>query len=223
MKGKISEIFESIQGEGVFFGEWQLFVRFYGCNLNCKFCDTKPGSFREYKLDELMSEIKKFKGQYHAISFTGGEPLLQKDFLKQVLSRTRRAGFKNYLETNGTLPGPLGEVIDDVDIVAMDIKLPSSTGLPGYWDAHRAFLKLASEKEAFIKIVVCSSTAEEDITAALKLVKETARQTMLVLQPDSFEGYARVRGKIENLRHRCRREGFNVRVIPQMHKLMGIR
>jgi len=223
MKGKISEIFESIQGEGIFFGEWQLFVRFYGCNLNCKFCDTKLEGFREYKPDELMAELKKFKGKYHVVSFTGGEPLLQKDFLKQVLSRTRHAGFKNYLETNGTLPESLGEVIDEVDIVAMDIKLPSSTGLPGYWDAHRAFLALASRKEAFIKIVVCSSTVEGDITAALKLVKETARQTTLVLQPDSSEGYSRVRKKIENFRHLCRQDGFNVRVIPQMHKLMGLR
>jgi 7-carboxy-7-deazaguanine synthase len=223
MKGKISEIFESIQGEGVFFGEWQLFVRFYGCNLNCKFCDTKPDSSREYKPDELMAELKKFKRKYHAVSFTGGEPLLQKDFLKQVLPRTRRAGFKNYLETNGTLPEPLGEVIEEVDIVAMDIKLPSSTGLSGYWDAHRAFLKLASKKDTFIKIVVCSSTSEEDVTIALKLVKEIARQTPLVLQPDSSEGYARVRKKIEKFRHLCRQEGFNVRVIPQMHKLMGIR
>ncbi len=223
MKGKICEIFESIQGEGVFFGEWQLFIRFYGCNLNCKFCDTKLEKFREYKVEELLAELKNFKGKYHAVSFTGGEPLLQKEFLKQLLPRTHRSGLKNYLETNGTLPEPLREVIDEVDIVAMDIKLPSSTGLPAYWDAHRAFLALASQKDVFIKIVVCSSTVESDMAAALKLIKESSRPPALVLQPDSFEGYALLRKKIEKFRHLCKREGFNVRVIPQMHKLMGVR
>ena len=223
MKGKISEIFESIQGEGIYFGEWQLFVRFYGCNLNCKFCDTRLERFREYKVEELLDEIKRFKGKYHSVSFTGGEPLLQKVFLKEILSRTRGAGFKNYLETNGTLPEPLREVIDTVDIVAMDIKLPSSTGAGVFWDAHRSFLTLASKKDNFIKIVICSSTIEEDLKTAVRLIKEVNKNTTLVLQPDSSEGYARVRKKIEKFRQLCRHDGLNVRMIPQMHKLMGMK
>jgi 7-carboxy-7-deazaguanine synthase len=223
MNGKISEIFESIQGEGVYFGEWQVFVRFFGCNLSCKFCDTRLEHFKEYKPEELLSELKRFKGSYHSVSFTGGEPLLQKDFLNEVLPRTRKAGFKNYLETNGTLPEALKEVIDAVDIVAMDIKLPSSTGLCGFWDAHRSFLSLISKKDHFIKIVISSFSEEDDLRTALKLINEVNKKTTLVLQPDSFEGYSRVRKKIEKFRHVCRQGGLNVRVIPQIHKLMGIK
>lgn len=223
MKGKISEIFESIQGEGIYFGEFQIFVRFYGCNLNCKFCDTKLYHYKEYKPEELLAALKAFKGKYHSISFTGGEPLLQKDFLKEIMPHTHKYGFKNYLDTNGTLPHALKEVINAVDIVAMDMKLPSSTGLCGFWDAHRSFLSLASHKENFIKIVVSNSATEEDLRKALQLINEVNKKTTLVLQPDSSEGYARVRKKIEKFRQICKQEGVNVRMIPQMHKLMHIR
>jgi organic radical activating enzyme len=103
IKGRISEVFESVQGEGLYFGEKQIFVRFFGCNLSCKFCDTKLNRFLEYEPQELFEELKLYQDVYHSISFTGGEPLLQKDFLKQVLQLTQKEGYKNYLETNGTL------------------------------------------------------------------------------------------------------------------------
>ena len=84
IKGRISDVFESIQGEGPYVGERQIFVRLFGCNLNCKFCDTKLERFDEYTAPELLDRILEFRGNYHSISFTGGEPLLQKDFLKLV-------------------------------------------------------------------------------------------------------------------------------------------
>ena len=146
MKGKISEIFDSIQGEGLYLGERQIFVRFFGCNLGCKFCDTKPGRFIEYEPQELLEEIKLYPKDCHSISFTGGEPLVQKDFLKEVLGLTKKQGYINYLETNGTLSDALNEVIEYLDIVAMDLKLPSSTGLEYFWEAHSKFLKIASAK-----------------------------------------------------------------------------
>lgn len=139
MKGKISEIFESIQGEGIYAGERQIFVRFFGCNLSCKFCDTPLSQYSEYEPQGLISELRFYQGNYHSVSFTGGEPLLQKDFLKEVLILLKQEGFRNYLETNGALPEALNEVIEHVDIVAMDFKLPSSTGAGDFWQAHRDF------------------------------------------------------------------------------------
>src|SRR3990167_3151859 len=103
MTGKIAEVFDSIQGEGLYLGEKQIFVRFFGCNLSCKFCDTKSDRFTEYEPEELFEEIKLYHNSFHSISFTGGEPLLQNDCLKEVLKLTSGHGYKNYLETNGTL------------------------------------------------------------------------------------------------------------------------
>jgi len=135
MKAKIAEVFDSVQGEGLYLGERQIFVRFFDCNLNCSFCDTKPDRFTEYEPQELFQEIKLYHQHYHSISFTGGEPLLYKDFLKEILKLTRRHGYKHYLETNGTLAAELEELIDHIDIVAMDLKLPSSTGLGNFGTA----------------------------------------------------------------------------------------
>jgi len=223
MKGRIAEVFDSIQGEGIYIGEEQVFVRFFGCNLSCRFCDTKLTRFIEYEADELLEKIKQYPKGFHSISFTGGEPLLQKDYLKEVLKLTSRDGYKNYLETNGTLPDELAEVIDYLDIVAMDLKFPSSTGAGPFWGEHRRFLKIASSREVFLKAVICQSTEEGDLMQALKLIREINQSAILVLQPNSFENDGRLIDKLMRFKDISRRENVRVRIIPQMHKIAGIR
>lgn len=223
MKGKISEIFYSVQGEGVYLGEKQLFVRFFGCNLECKFCDTKLNFFKEYEPQELFEELNGHDEDFHSISFTGGEPLLQKDFLKELLQLTSRTGYKIFLETNGTLPGQLKEVIEYVDIVSMDIKLPSSTGQYHFWEAHRSFLKIASQKELLLKIVICKSTEESDFLEAIKLIKDGYTHIILVLQPNSFDYDDAMAEKLQKFKDICACESVTACVIPQMHKIVGIK
>lgn len=223
MKGKIAEIFTSIQGEGIYLGEPQVFLRFFGCNLNCKFCDTKLEYFREYEPQELFGEIKKRFNNQHSISFTGGEPLLQKDFLKEVMRLTSAGGYKNYLETNGTLPQELKDVIDYTDIVAMDLKLPTSTGMKGFWADHSRFLEIASCKDAFLKAIICDSTQEEDFLAGIDLMRKLNKAVTIVLQPDSNSDYAAVEGKLENFRNICAQNNIAACIIPQAHKMMGLK
>ncbi len=223
MKGKISEIFDSVQGEGLYLGEKQLFVRFFGCNLNCKFCDTKLHHFTEYEPQELLDELNLYHDDYHSVSFTGGEPLIQKDFLKEALALTLEKGYTNYLETNGTLPEALEEVIDFVHIVAMDLKLSSSTGLDNFWQEHRRSLEIAAQKGTFLKTVICQSTREEDLRQGLNLLKETNRFAILVLQPNSYERNSLLQEKLVNFKEICLNEGINACVIPQMHKIIGIK
>jgi len=223
MKGKIAEIFESIQGEGIYLGEKQLFVRLFGCNLACKYCDTKLECFREYEPQELLEELKRYRDHYHSVSFTGGEPLLQKDFLKEALRLTSEHNFKNYLETNGTIPGNLEDVIDYVHIVSMDVKLPSSTGLEHFWEQHREFFKIASRKEVFVKAVICNDTQDKDIMEAVRMIKETNRSAVLVLQPNTFEDSRQMRRKLRRIRERCIRHRITACIIPQMHKITWMR
>lgn len=224
MKAKIAEIFKSIQGEGIYLGKKQIFVRFFGCNLNCQFCDTKLDSFKEYQLEDLLQELRLFnEEEIHSVSLTGGEPLLQKDFLKELLKTIRKQGFKNYLETNGTLPEELTQVIDYIDIIAMDIKLPSSTGLKDLWSLHKEFLKIALKKEVFIKTVICKSTTQEDLLKAVGLLESMSKDISFVLQPNFFEMDEELMHKLTYFKQLCLKRLKNVMIIPQMHKLAGIR
>jgi len=222
-KGKITEVFSSIQGEGLYLGEEQIFVRFFGCNLKCKFCDTPLDRFTEYEPEELLQELKLYKNGSCTIAFTGGEPLLQKYFLKATLKLTKEEGYKNYLETNGVLHGALEDVIDYVDIVAMDLKLPSSTGLKDFWHHHRRFLEVASKKEAFLKMVICQSTSEEDLREGLRLIEEVDKFLILVLQPNTYEDSDPMREKLELFKDIARDNHITACIIPQLHKKIGVK
>lgn len=223
MKGRIAEVFQSIQGEGLYLGERQIFVRFYGCNLNCRFCDTKLNNFHELGVGDLFDRIRSYPGDFHSVSFTGGEPLMQKNFLREIMALTKCSDYKNYLETNGTLYDELSEVIDFTDIVAMDCKLPSSTGDSPCWQAHRKFLEIASCKEVFIKIVVCNSTRSEDLLCLLDLLKQANIALTLILQPDSSENSFLLDNKLEYYKALCENEHFSSCIIPQIHKLIGVK
>ncbi len=221
-RGKVSELFESIQGEGIYQGVRQVFVRFYGCNLDhCRFCDTRLKYYKEYRAEDLIKQIDFHWKGFHSLSLTGGEPLLQKDFLKEILSLSKQRGLRTYLETNGILAGELSELIDEVDIIAMDIKLPSSTGLENFWTEHRRFLEIAAGKESFIKTVICNSTAEEDMRKALEIISDF--NLPLVLQPNSFELSRALTDKLREFQEICLGSLSDVRITPQMHKIMGLR
>ncbi len=204
-------------------GERQVFVRFFGCNISCKFCDTKPLSFVEYEPEELLEKLKLYNGGYHSVSFTGGEPLMQKDFLRHMLQLTRGAGYTNYLETNGILFGDLEQVIDFVDIVAMDFKLSSSTGAYSFWRQHRRFLEVASQKETFLKMVICHSTEDSDLWRAVKVIKEVNPYLVLVLQPNSLEYDTVLQDKLERFKNISLDNGIITCIIPQMHKMLRLK
>jgi len=223
MKAKIAEVFESVQGEGLYLGEKQIFVRFFECNLKCSFCDTKLERFMEYDPQELFKEIKLYQDKYHSISFTGGEPLLYKDFLKEILKLTGKHGHRHYLETNGTLAAELGELIEHIDIVAMDLKFPSSSGMGDLWEKHRDFLKIARRKEVFLKAIICQGTNEEDLKQALALIREVSPASVLILQPNSYENHGALNEKLSRFKKICSQERVTVCVIPQIHKIVGVK
>jgi len=209
---KIKEIFSSIQGEGLFVGEKQLFIRFTGCNLTCKYCDTDFLSepLCEYSPKSLAYEISKYGD--NVLSLTGGEPLLHADFLKEFLPLVDK---KIYLETNGTLPFELNKIKDYVDVVAMDIKLESASGNKNKFDINEEFLKILPSK-TFIKIVFDEKITEDEINNVVKI----ANNVPIILQPvmplsQNLD--------FEEVFNRFYSKNANVRLIPQTHKFLNVR
>ena len=229
MNAKIIEIFHSIQGEGRYAGVGQVFVRFFECNMHCVWCDT-PGSigdgkrvYREYSLEEALSKVDAVYGQAHSVSITGGEPLMQVGFLKRFCHALRREGKKVYLDTNGTLPDALSAVIKDIDIVAMDIKLPSSTGQRAFWSAHKEFLKIAHQREVFIKAVIALNTSEEDVIKAAKLTAAVDPNILFILQPNYLDMKKGIIDACVGYQKSCAKILKDVRILPQVHKFMKLR
>ncbi len=98
-----------------------------GCNMRCPFCHNTPlvegTSEEDYSEEEIFSYLEKRRGLLDGVAITGGEPLLQKDII-EFITKIKNAGYSVKLDTNGSKPGILEELISRslVDFVAMDIK-----------------------------------------------------------------------------------------------------
>ncbi len=241
-QGRLIEIYASLQGEGPYVGHPMAFVRFQDCALHCKFCDT-PASFVAHP--EFRSETSPFSqnfcwktnpitaGELNQIlepfgdlplSLTGGEPLQQADFIAAWL-KGRKGRSKILLETNGILPIALDKVLNDIDIISMDIKLPSVTGMKDYWREHEEFIKIARNKELYIKIVVSEETAQNELEQAITMVERYAPQIPLILQPvtpiENFSCEIR-EARLKELYKISTQRLSDVRVIPQVHAMLNI-
>lgn len=230
---EISEVFSSIQGEGPYLGVRQVFVRFGRCNMHCGYCDEldkmQAGSYRIRSLADLTAEVdslERVHGPHHSVSLTGGEPLVYGPFLERFLPALKKRGLRTYLETNGTLPRQLERVARWCDVIAMDLKPASSTGDRSFEDEHRAFLRIASRRELFVKVVVTPATSVPDVVRCVELVAGAGVKIPFILQPLSEPVGLSVRAL-----ERIEKEFFalaqsrlaDVRVIPQMHKIWGVR
>lgn len=113
-----------------------------GCNLRCPFCHNAPlvlpeRNVPEQTVGEFMTFLKKRQGVLEGVAITGGEPLLHAD-ISEFLRDIRKLGYKIKLDTNGTNPKLLRQIVEEglVDRVAMDIKTcpekyAEATGVPG--------------------------------------------------------------------------------------------
>lgn len=228
IKAKIKEIFVSIQGEGPYIGVKQLFIRFCNCNLNCDYCDTSSipdESELEFTPEELKKGLEDFDiKSTHSISITGGEPLIYADFLAEFipLLKTTYSG-KIYLETNSTLKDNLEKIIDYIDIISGDIKLPSSSGIENSFAIHDEFFKVAHKynKEIFAKIVFDGNILDDEISHCVKLAEKY--NLTLILQPMSVGDKVSVdKDKIFEVFNKFLSSHPNTRVIPQVHKYLGV-
>ncbi len=242
---ELIEIFSSIQGEGVLSGYRQIFIRYPGCNLSCEYCDTTfnpppsckietiPGSGQFMEIPQPVSLntvietvhnwCKLLPDAHHSISITGGEPMLHANLLRQWLPELNLL-LPLHLETNGTLPELLPMLIEHLDFIAMDIKLPSSASTPVLWDKHRRFMEIAIERNLSVKVVVSDKTTKVDLLTACKLVSEIDDEIPFIIQPvTAKDGKLAIKPELLMQFQAVAASWLSeVRVIPQMHHLLGV-
>lgn len=225
----VSEIFCSVQGEGPFTGEKQIFVRLAGCPLRCDYCDT-PDSLTvaghsRLAVEDVLNEVRRLgrERSVRTVSITGGEPLSQPRFLEAFLPRLKSEGFRTYLETSGIHSDALEPLLRSIDVVAMDVKMPTAIGKPR-WEDHRQFLALAAKK-AFVKIVVTAATRIDEFQTAVELVAQAAPDAEFVIQPVTRQPQVEVPDpdQISAFFSAARARLRHVRVMPQQHKIWGAR
>ena len=228
-KANILEVFSSVQGEGLCVGERQIFIRFHGCNLKCAFCDLdKSAKPVDTDIEKVLREIDKLNADHihNKVAITGGEPLLHYIFLESLLPELADKGYKVYLETNGTLASELNRVIGYIDMIAVDIKLPSVSQDRPCWQEHSQFLKAAFKKEFFVKIVVSRRLDIADFDRAVMLMKDISFDIPFVIQPQTEPGSTRLDidpEELLKLQERALNSLNRVLIIPQVHKMLGVR
>lgn len=228
----VNEIFFSYQGEGVYAGIPQIFVRFSGCNLRCNYCDTpkslninsKSKNFTTHELYEYIVDVynknkKFFYGQKPSLSFTGGEPLLYANFILDLIKKYIKNKFSVYIETNGSLSQQIKKIYKYCDVVSMDIKFQSACK-KDLFKEHKKFLEIC-KKKVFVKTVITQDTKEKEFFKATNLISKISKNIPLVIQPSSFDDV--VNQKVLNFYSMAILKIKDVRILPQLHKLWKIK
>lgn len=119
---RVTEIFNSIQGESTHVGRRCTFVRLTGCNLRCVWCDSEY-TFKGGERMSLEDVLERVGGwDCRLVEVTGGEPLLQKES-HELIRRLCDSGYEVLIETGGSLDI---SGVDERATLIMDVKCPGS-------------------------------------------------------------------------------------------------
>ena len=201
IKIKVSEIFTSFQGEGPYVGTPATFLRLYGCNLECEWCDTDISTYEILSVDDV-AEIILTQMEFNNIKtliITGGEPTLQMEEIKRLIKELPE-DIKIQMETNGLL----FEYIPEIEYVITPKQ-----------DKEKVFENYYSYENTFFKFVI---TSQEDIDEVISLKEKYGYDKTIWLQGE-FSQDAEMADLI--------RENFprldNVKLSVQTHKYLNQR
>ena len=244
--GSVAEVFRSFQGEGDLLGRRQVFVRLSGCTVGCRYCDTEwafdtptsvavPGAQGErlenpLTVEQVVALVDAADppggpGGPAPISLTGGEPLEQADFAAALIDGL--AGRDVMLETSALDAGALAQLVAKCRWVSADLKLPSSTGLPDALERHERALAtgVLDRVETFFKLIVDGDTTADEIGKAADLLARHASGRRVFLQPVTPLGGSPElpRQNLDVFVDLLVARAIDVRVVPQVHKVLRVR
>jgi 7-carboxy-7-deazaguanine synthase len=237
IRAKLSEIFTSIEGEGILFGTKTMFVRLAGCPLKCYWCDTPYAlpmdSGIDYTIDEAKELIsKRLQPNTYKVNFTGGEPLVQYQVVIELAKFVRQKGLRIYLESACYDAVRFAKVLPYVDLCKVEFKLRDSKVVNEnqYYNLLKNELdclkqSVRSCKTSYIKVVVTNSSN-------LNEFKEIVHEVFRMAKPSELAGFIIQPSYTVDEPTLDVLFGFydavyplfdQVRVVPQLHKIMGAR
>ena len=237
-RARVSEIFTSIEGEGIFVGKKTLFIRFSGCHLKCRWCDTKYAlpldSGTEYQMDEIEDLIiRELQPFTYKVNFTGGEPLLQTDAVIKLADFIKKqTNLKTYIESSCFDSELFSKVLPYIDICKIEFKTDDSKVVENeVYDSlllnEIKCLELAveSNKTTYIKIVVTNSTNLESFKNLVYNISKKIKPSDIlgfIIQPSHGVDQPTVNKLL--VTYDIVQPMFpEVRIIPQLHKEIGAR
>lgn len=207
---KVHEIFSTIQGEGYDTGIPCTFVRLFGCNVKCSYCDQPQckNDLKRMSVERVFDEIRKLRVK--TVCITGGEPLIQEEIYSLVYELVAN-GYAVSIETNGTVEIP--DTLRRSYKYVMDVKCPSS-GV----DIHNNYKNLAVlHPSDEVKFVIAD---EEDYKFMKKTLQKYPTKAKILLSPMFDPNQEQTIGK--DLCKWVLRDRLNVRIQVQMHKILGV-
>jgi len=235
LKVRLFEIFTSIEGEGILYGTKTLFVRLAGCPFTCFYCDTKESlpldSGTEYTIKDANNLIdSNLKNQTYKVNFTGGDPLIQHEAVALLAKHIQDKKILTYLESSCFDIDRFNHVLPFIDIVKIEFKTKDSDFVDSkHYDkliSHTMKCLKSSvkaKKTTYIKIVVSSKT---DLNEFNKLITEIFK----IVTKDDIDGfiiqptYGISEPSLDlllNLYDLVFPHYIDVKVVPQLHKLIG--
>lgn len=212
---KVVEIFKSIEGEGVRAGLPVTFIRLYGCNLRCEYCDTKYSydeaneenahPYCTMTIEQIIEAVMRFGCQ--TVTITGGEPLIHSG-IEKLIDLLLMIGCEINIETNGTRPVPHKYKNEKRVIVTMDYKCPGS----GMNDHMERYPFDTLRNWDVLKFVVSDERDLDKMVEALETLETT---------PSVF--VSPVFGKIEPaqiVEYLLSHQLYDVRIQLQLHKFI---
>lgn len=208
---RVHEIFSTIQGEGYDTGIPCTFVRLWGCNVKCVYCDQPQckTDLKKMSVGKIVDEIRKLRVK--SVCITGGEPLIQEEVYTLIYELVC-LGYAVSIETNGTVE--IQDTMRRSYKYVMDVKCPSSGVCYKNLFSNLAILHPSDE----VKFVIAD---EEDYNFMKKTLRQYPTKAKVLLSPMFDYNLKQTIGK--DLCDWVLRDKLNVRLSLQVHKFLDVR